>query len=331
MTLKINPWGMLDWIYPKIKVNKWHVITSSSFEARSIALGEWLVINKVKLKSSSIFHIENPPSENWNKSLPLRQNNYTRLQSLLNSQPLAIIEANLLEPALKSVTEMFHSLPDGNESILLDITTLPKRFALLVFQKLMDSKDIKNLLVTYSKAENYPEMRLSGNPLPSQALQGFGRIEDHNPKRFIVGVGYVALNIEELLNSSSGKKLDFVFPFPPASPGFRRNWNLLSKLIPNEFPSSTEIHLVNSMDAFEVSDIVTAWGGTNDLNIVPLGPKPHALGMAMAYMKLNGTSELSYPQPQVYQYNYSEGILKNSQGVPQIIAYYLKRNGERLF
>jgi len=85
------------------------------------------------------------------------------------------------------------------------------------------------------------------------------------------------------------------------------------------------------MDAFEVFERVKAWGDGHIIDLLPIGPKPHTLGMAMAYLRLNGYAEITYSQPQAYRYNYSRGIAMNSEGKPHILAYCLKLGGRQLF
>jgi hypothetical protein len=65
--------------------------------------------------------------------------------------------------------------------------------------------------------------------------------------------------------------------------------------------------------------------------MLPLGPKPHSLGMAMAHLRLAGHAELIYAQPQAYRPDYSLGIPFDQLGMPDLFAYYLKRDGKELF
>jgi hypothetical protein len=93
------------------------------------------------------------------------------------------------------------------------------------------------LVVTYAAAGEYPESALCEDALPPTALQGFGRVAElRNKASMIVGVGYMPLSVEELVSQAKHAKLDFIFPFPPASPAYRRNWTLLSMLMPQDIP-----------------------------------------------------------------------------------------------
>jgi len=332
--MAVRAWGPARWLLPKVGGNNWHLITSSSFEDRCIAVPEWVASTKQSIRSATLIKITNPKSLQWEEGKPLVDQNFGKLLECLTGLSITSLPVDLLSP----MSVLIKDDPIGeksSESVILDITTLPKRFFLFALKRLMESSAVKNLVVTYARARLYPEIPLCENALPPTALQGFGRLEPLGENaRMVVGVGYVPLSVSELLEQAKHFKLDFVFPFPPASPAFRRNWKLLSMLLPEgEIPRNTEIHRIHAMDAFEVFDRIMSWTqqGRPDIDMIPLGPKPHALGMAMAYMRLQGRAELIYSQPQAYGAKYSEGIAKDAQGNSEIIAYCLKRNGAALF
>lgn len=329
--MKVHPWGPIGWLLGKVGHRRWHVISSASFEERCLSLVTWLQKNNHTVSSACLLNIENPPSIHWNEAVPKIQKHLAQLDALLSKNHLDIVNTKLsthpladMDPALTA------NMKEG--AVILDITTMPKRFFLFALKRLLANAKVNDLVVTYGRAKTYPELELCEDALPPTALPGFGRIDAEFPSsRLIVGVGYVALSVEDLLEKAKHQKLDYIFPFPPASPAFRRNWTLLSRLIPADFPRTTEIHRINGMDAFEVFEKAVAWGQNTALDMLPLGPKPHSLGMAMAHLRLNGASELIYSQPQAYHANYSLGIPVDQHGNPELTAYYLKRDGKQLF
>lgn len=331
MNATLKPWGPAKWLFPKISANSWHVIASSSFEDRSVAAVEWLIAGGYRISSSSLFRIKNPSSSHWEIAKPKVDANFQELQRHLAGPNLKLIEIQLL--SFPSGATAGGSLaPVGSDSVVLDVSTLPKRFFLYALRRLIADDTVRNLVITYSRAARYPEAAMCEDALPPAALQGFARTEPiRGAPRMVVGVGYVALSVEELLDKAKHSKLDFIFPFPPASPAFRRNWELLSNLMPDDRPHNTEIHRINGMDAFEVCDRLVAWGAGTDLDLLPLGPKPHALGMAMACLRLDGHAEIIYSQPQAYISNYSEGIAVDVDGQADIVAYCLKYQGQATF
>lgn len=308
----------------------WRLIASLSFEDRCTALAEWVAAMPALLSSAVAFRIKNPPSMSWDQAVPRIAANEDILVRHLAGVPTEIRDISLLDyPSSAMNGDALFGL--GGESVLLDVTTLPKRFFLFAVKRLIEDARVKNLVVCYSHAERYPEIPLCGDALPPTAMQGFGRVEERRDQhKMIVGVGYVALSVDQLL-ASTHSQIDFIFPFPPASPAFRRNWKLLSLLMPTDLPATTQIHRVDGTDAFEVCAKLVSIGREADLDLIPLGPKPHALGMAMACLKLAGRAEIIYSQPRTYDVNYSTGISRDTSGRANIIAYCLKRNGSQTF
>ncbi len=340
MKQRVKPWGAIEWLLPKLGENKWHFIAASSFEDRCSAAIEWMHINNQKISSATLMHIDNPPSAHWDRCQEKLEKNRRVLQSYLDSggiKPSKIQTGLITPPALAVLGQ--GALSVNSDSVILDISTMPKRLFLLALKILLENSEVKNLLVTYSHAQSYPEATLCEEAMPPVSLQGYARTKHLNPnsnspKRLVMGVGYVALNMSDFFELAKGKKtIDFLFPFPPASPAFRRNWKLLSLLMPDELrdPSRSVLHRVNGMDAFRVYEQLTSWGQYDELNLLPLGPKPHVLGMAMAYLRLGGTAELIYAQPRVYSPDYSIGILRDENEHPKVTAYCLKKDGEQLF
>jgi hypothetical protein len=329
--MRLKPWGSIGWILDKIGAKNWHLIASSSFEDRCLGLPTWLVNKGITPSSATVFQIENPPSDFWRDGQPLVLQNLASLQALLQKCRLHVSQVGLNDDLTPGTdAELLAGAQTG--AIMLDITTLPKRYFLFAIKRLMNSAKVKDLVVTYCRAVKYPEIALCKDALPPSYLPGYARVEESDrPARLVVGVGYVALSVEDILERAKHRRLDYVFPFPPASPAFRRNWMLLARLIPIEFPRTTQVHRIDGMDAFEVFERTLAWGTGANLDMLPLGPKPHALGMAMACLRLEGFAELMYAQPQAYRSDYSSGIALDRDGAPEIYAYCLKRDGKWLF
>ena len=329
--MKIQPWGALGWLFRRMNVEKWHIVLASSFEDRSAAVVEWMIENGSSVHSSCVFRIENPPSRHWDVAKAKVEQSFSALELLLAGRHFGVISLDLMSFASAAISSETINA-NGSDSVLLDISTLPKKFFMFALKVLIADKRIRNIVVAYSRAANYPEVALCEDALPPSAMQGFGRIEpSRDGSRLIVGVGYMALSVEQILERAKNSKLDFILPFPPASPAFRRNWALLSMLMPEELPRNTEIHRIDSMDAFEVFNRIMSWGEGVDLDIIPLGPKPHALGMAMAVLRLGGHAELIYSQPRSYLANYSEGVSLDMDGKASVFGYCLKYDGRLTF
>ncbi len=228
----------------------------------------------------------------------------------------------------KAVAPVVH---DG--SVILDITSLPKRVFMFLLKAFLDNAQVRDLVLTYARPAAYPEGLLAEEGLTPAFLPGYAREDDHTSEStLVVGVGYVAFNLEELLEQRHGKVIKFLMPFPPGSPATRRNWRLLKSLHPAS-NLETVIRRINGLDTFEAYRWICSTGlmTSGSFDMVPLGPKPHAVAMALAHRALGARAQVTYAQPTVYRPDYSEGIAKTATGSLDISAYCLRREGVDLF
>lgn len=321
----IRPWGTIDWLFPKLGVKNWDLISCASFEERSTALAEWCAHHDVSPGAALLFRIKDPPSRFTDEIENLTNLRESRLKEIFP-------EANIYTDNLLAQTSVWNvvlnrDLPDS-ESILLDISTLPKRIFLFIVKRLLARTEIKNLVVCYSRPKTYPEGSLTQDSNPIEALPGYARVSDGTATSLIVGVGYVAFDINQLIEQVQAVNLHFMFPFPPGSPAYRRNWRLIRQLMP-EAPIPLEIQRIHAMDMFAALDWLKQVGDDagGQLNMVALGPKPHSLAMGLASLAVGETSQVMYSQPKIYHPNYSMGVAVNASGHPEIYAYCLRRNG----
>jgi len=323
---KINPWGSAEWLLPKIGVTEWQGIFCASFEPRCTAVAEWLSKNS-NINNNFCLRISDPENrftDTINKITDVHENT---IKKHLGNR-VEIINADLLAEAgvwYKTINEIA-STPSA--SLILDISALPKRFFLFAIKRLMKLPNVKDLVICYTRPEGYKEGQFTEDAEPPAALPGFSRIEQNeSDSTVIISVGYMAFNLAELLEQNKIKFPKFIFPFPPSSPGFRRSWKLLHELAPN-IERQTEIKRIHAMDMFAVLDWIRSIcrENTHNIDFIPLGPKPHALAMALAFPEFEDRAEILYSQPRLYHPNYSHGILKNSSGTPEITSYCLKRN-----
>ncbi len=324
--IKINPWGSIEWLMPKVGVTGWKGIFCSSFEPRCTAVAGWLSTSNM-LGESVCLRIKDPESRFSKDIERVTDVHETVLSKHLKKRVEIIREDLLAEPGVWY--KIINQLASCSEvSILLDISCLPKRVFLFAVKRLMSLPNVKDLVICYTRPEGYKEGQFTEDAEPPAALPGFARInESSGDSTVIVSVGYMAFNLAELLEQNRGKSLKFLFPFPPGSPGFRRSWKLLHELAP-ALDRQTEIKRIHAMDLFAALEWIriTCREAARNIDFIPLGPKPHALAMALAFPEFWDRSEILYSQPRLYHPNYSYGVLKNVRGLPDITAYCLKRN-----
>jgi hypothetical protein len=320
------PWGDIDWLLPRVGEKQWTTISCASFEPRSVAVPAWIA-QAASANEHFVLRIRDPDNR-FTADLEARTDQtQAEILSLLGKKSDLRVENLLAE--LSAWNRLALDASSGAaKSVLLDISTMPKRVFLFLVKQILSSPNVRDFVVCYARAEGYKEGLLTEDALPPTALPGFAReTEVSGSATLVVGVGYTQFNVGELLKQARASVLKFIFPFPPGSPAFRRNWRLLHELIPN-VNIRPEIERKHALDMFAALEWISTVGkqATGPVDLIPLGPKPHALAMALAHKKIGATAEILYSQPQTYHPDYSHGIAKKRDGRMGIMAYCLRRD-----
>ena len=322
----MKPWGHIDWLLPYYCKTSWHLICSASFENRSTTLPRHLCEIGI-ISHSTIIRIDDPPHQDSSKNTEQASESESTITSFSNKTK--IVRENLM--AAPTVWEnLLTEICSERKSVILDVTSLPKRVALFLLKRLVENKNVADLIVCYSRAEGYTEKALAYDIKPPSALPGFGKIQSETDNNvIIVSVGYSTFNLSNLLEQEKSTDVHFLVPFPPASPSFRRNWQFLEKLVADAASTKQEIKRIHANDMFQVYEWLVGRNWENrGITMLPLGPKPHSIAMALAQLKFEGRGEIVYPQPQRYNADYSSGPRLLVDGKPDILAYGLRREGK---
>ncbi len=246
---------------PRIGDKRWTTISCASFEDRSVAVPAWVAVSGNYL-AHFVIRIDDPESR-FTKQLDVQTDrNQAEILALLKSTVRSSDCIDFRRESLLSEPSVWNRLAfdassSPNVSIVLDISSMPKRVFLFLAKQLLASPNVQDLIVCYARAEGYKEGFLTEDAEPPAALPGYVRIADASSgATLIVSVGYTAFNLEDLLQQARGSDLKFLFPFPPGSPAFRRNWGLLHKLLP-DVPIKTEIQRLHAMDMFAALQLIT--------------------------------------------------------------------------
>lgn len=304
-----RPWGELEWLLPKINVNSWDLISCLSTEDRFIAALS-ILSEKTNLKKALFFKIFDPPSKDQS-NIELRLESNKNIVETYSHIPSIIEDHTLLEPYKKIVDSVSNFLKETDGNIILDISTLPKRFFFPILKLLIKAKP-KNLIVTYSSPKKYCNDELSSNPQSWDHLPLFMPVEHpENPIDIaIVGVGFMPFGLPDLLLSNyNATPVKFLFPFPPGPPNYQRTWEFVRK-IEKSFSFKTSDNIIrlssnNMPDAYQYITRETD-NGKKSVIFAPYGPKPISLAMCI-YATLNN-SLVFYTQPTHYSLEYSTGI-----------------------
>ena len=247
---------------------------------------------------------------------------------ILDSYP----SANIEEATLMASPNRWNSLVeemcrDENVSIILDISALPKRVGLLLLKRFLSNENVRDIVVCYTQPTKYTEGPLARDMLDPLALPGYGlERPETDENSVIISVGFSSFDLREILKRTSSNKVFFLLPFPPASPSFRRTWKFLKDLLSETLSyHNFTVERIHALDAFAAHEwIVGQLDDKENTTMIPLGPKPHSIAMALAQIGSKGTTELVYPQPHRYHPQYSTGVRRDKNGEASIIAYGIR-------
>lgn len=321
----IAPWGRLDYLMKEIGERSWTCFTAASFEERCLCVPELLKHLGI-LKRLEFIKLK-PPSDSI-YAAPCQLGIEEVSSKFLEFPSVGSYEAGLLD-SLSGPLSWMEACVEQSSSVVLDISTMPKRYFMFLVNKLMDNPRVDDLVVTYTKPSSYPEGPLAVDHDPLSSLDGFMREDERSGSTMtIIGGGFVQFSLSEYLEQSRGSEVNIVMPFPPGSPSARRNWNLMHRMDPN-IEMRAHIRRVYAMDFFHAlkwMQEVVADCGHSRVDLIPLGPKPHSLAMAMTYRKNRAKASVIYAQPHSYRPDYSVGVALADDGFPEVYAYCLKRN-----
>jgi hypothetical protein len=211
----------------------------------------------------------------------------------------------------------------GFPSLFLDMSCFPKRFFCFLLKRLMRSKSIRNLIITYSQARGYGIGHLAEDPLPCDYLPGFSGTFPLRGSTFVISAGFESLGMSSFLEvyRDGTKDMKVLLAFPPNGEATRRQWSTIRQMISGRTRElrQHDIESVATWDAEHVLRVLSRWYADSDgLTLAPFGPKPHTLAMALFAAKYD--LPLYYSQPRSYNPNYSTGL-------GDVWAYVIKWDG----
>ena len=322
----MKPWGHIDWMLRWYPDRRWKLISGVGFEPRCAAIFEHLGKRRISLEAVVGLRIDDPVSQHT-EEIDQRAD---RHQEMISGYfPQAMYERSPLLAPPSRWNDLVEALTSEEpSSILLDVSTLPKRVFFFLLKQMMRKKSVRDIVVCYAQAEGYREGYFVKDFQPPAALPGFGLLNsEERDSVFIVSVGYSTFDLRPILQQTASPNIYFLMPFPPASPSFRRTWRYLKVLNDSVELTNPVIERFSAVDAFAVYDWL--WGhidSRKNTTMLPLGPKPHSLAMALVQMKCGACSEVVYPQPTHYHPDYTLATAKRRDGVAAITAYGLRRD-----
>ena len=328
----LRPWGPLSWILGHLPGRDWSLLATLAAEERCGA-----VVGMVgPLGGRTYFlriHDPGPPSDHA-RALDYRW-------SML---PGAVTDTATLAPVqlfadLDTVaSEVGSFLGRSSPHVLLDISSMPKRWFFPAIRFLMADDRVQTLIAAYASPDRYGP-QLAYDPRPIQVLPGFPGDGTMTYEQVIIGIGFAVLGLSSLLEGIEIGGLRLLFPFPPGPPSHGRNWMAMrdaeAPVSPQGIQPPDRVH-VNAFDCPQVFDAIRKWtgDGASRVALAPYGPKTMSLAMCLFSLAADEAGKQPVPayyaQPTRYALPYSSGV-RMSGDEPDVQAYCLKLNGRGLY
>ena len=243
---------------------------------------------------------------------------------------LAAIQRIELMAELFMVSAFAKQAEAGGESVVLDITSFPKRFFFPILRTLMRSGNVRDLLLTYTSPAKYADdAPLYEDIEPWRVLPGFGG-SGAGEALWIVSVGFLVESLRLYAGGNPNEKMKILIPFPAPLAVLKRTWESVANLERDQPHGRFDKSRVDTIDISAAFDRIRSLAGTPEKTIAfaPFGPKPTSA--AMCLYAIQKDSSVHYPQPTVYHPEYSTGIRNNDPAVA-VNAYWVKHDGENLY
>lgn len=328
--IKYRPWGNIDWVLSHLPPKDYFFVGCVATEDRCVAAFDELT-KKKKITGHSFVEIIDADSDYSEEASTKRQKNLSRL----GINGLSIAEVTTID-LLASEEKIIQWIENFivNDCLVLDISSLPKRFFFPAVRLLLKQDSIRDLIVTYTLPKTYYPGNIAERPSSWRALPLFGPEEFPEPEYdlALVGVGFLPFGLPDLLKSDFlGAKPYLFFSFPASPSTYFKTWEFVRQIeISLPLNSNDQLIRINGMDPSDAFDHICCLTENNIKKALfaPYGPKPMSLGMAI-YATLTD-SPVFYTQPRVYHPDYSSGV-RYKNGLPEIYAYCLKIDGQNVF
>jgi hypothetical protein len=330
--MKYRPWGPVEWTLSLSNPKQWHYIGAIGTEERSLCA--WSYMRTLgAITSESFAQIHDADSEKYRErnriALERRRNDLIGYGGSLNS----ISSFNLMDE-LFQITAFARKAENIKSSIVLDVTSLPKRFFFLILKLLVNNPDVHNLLVTYTTPECYADDAPLYEDIESwKNLPGFGGTGVNKPEHWVVSVGFLVESLRREIKDNPGHQVKVLIPFPAPLAVLKRTWKSIAELEEGyENHHRFEKFRVDTLDMSAAFDRICSLANNPPKNLAfaPFGPKPTAAAICLYALQRDDFSSVLYPQPTVYHPDYSKGI-RNGTPATAVSAYWVKHEGEFLY
>jgi len=325
--MSYRPWGLLDWTLSITAPRQWFFIGALGTEDRSLAAWKW--VKELGLeKGRGMLQVN--PIDATRFCAPTRVSlNKRRVEFVACGGSESDIEPLGLLAEKHEIEALAHKLSEKSPSVILDISSLPKRFFFLLLRAFRQCEGIRDLVVTYTCPREYQsEDKLSEGAENWDYLPGF--LGTEKKELLIAAVGFMVESLQDHLSGDAAHKaVQLLIPFPAPPSAVRRSWQSVFTLHTGRNSEKFEKHRVDANDMSAAFDRICSLGRDVDaVAFAPFGPKP--ISAAMCLYADRRDSAVHYPQPHGYHPAYSSGVAIVN-GKPLVNAYWIKHGGDDLY
>jgi hypothetical protein len=328
------PWGRLDWVLDRLPEGAWDLLGSVSSEERCTAVLSHLSATNA-LSTVTLIDVIEPrghaQAQAMREAKALRAAVVGRITS-----DATIAELPLLVAYGEIVSVVQQALVEGASRLIIDITSLPKRFFFPAINiALRADNQLQDVVIAYARAERYAHDSLHEDAMTPRFLPLFAPsvAAEQAPDVHIVGLGFDAPGLIQVLEGGDVRNVEFLFPLPAPPPFFGRNWDSLRHASHSINEMRIKTTGVSTVDMPAVFEELCACGqrGNRRAVLAPYGPKPVSLAMCL-YTLAVGPEHASviYTQPKYYHPQYSHGVATDAGG-PVVYAYPVRLGGKNMF
>lgn len=272
------------------------------------------------------FNIEDPDTRYLTETQERYEIFKKEYTSLLPSREIQVKNTNLMISSgeLKEIIEPYFA-----EIVVLDITSLPKRYFFPLIRFFLRDDRIKDLMVIYTSpgsyeitknlADNYQDWEL----LPTFMDNGIFERDSHRPF-YITGAGYMPMTFGNVIKAH---RCRILFPFPAGLDSHFKSWDFVYTIFDGKNDDNKQHVNRHDVVPISVNDVSSAYDcikrfvKEEEPNLpifAPYGPKTFSLAMCLYAIKYD--SPVYYTQPYAYYPEYSKGCGSSHM-------YALKMNG----
>ena len=325
--MRYRPWGLLDWTLSITAPREWFFIGALGTEDRSLAAWKW--VKELGLESGRVMVQVNPIDATrfcapTRIALSKRREEFVTLGGCETD-----IETLALLAEKHEIEALAQKLSEKSPSVILDISSLPKRFFFLLLRAFRQYEGIRDLVVTYTCPKAYQsEDKLSEGAENWDYLPGF--LGTEKSEILIAAVGFMVESLQDHLSGNAAHPaVQLLIPFPAPPSAIRRSWESVFDLQSGRNSEKFVKHRVDANDMSAAFDRICSLGRNAEaVAFAPFGPKP--ISAAMCLYAEQCDSAVHYPQPHGYHPDYSSGVA-TVNGKPFVNAYWIKHGGENLY